>query len=200
MISKLAARITEVMCNKKLINKEDYELYQYGYYLVLSKALFFILTVLIGTCFGILKESVLFYVVFSAIREYAGGYHASKELVCSICTVILILIGIFFIWYLEHTSYQIVSLMVLGLSSGVIYIVCPLDSENKPLTDKEYTYYRYISRMIVYGVLILAVLSEIWGKFNIVSALAASMLIESTLLLFGVWKKKVLHFDGISLQ
>ena len=86
MISRLSNRIVQSLYKSGAIPAEEKELYNYGFFLLLSKMFFLGIAMAFGAIWNVFWESLLFYIMFSILREYAGGVHASKEAICLIST------------------------------------------------------------------------------------------------------------------
>lgn len=87
MISRLANIISEKLLRAQVIEEADRELYVYGFFILLSQGIYFCLTALFGFLFGTLWENIVFYIMFSILRGYAGGFHASSESTCAFLTI-----------------------------------------------------------------------------------------------------------------
>lgn len=147
MIELISGKVACFLCSDEN-DKESYELYKYAVYIVLS-ALWHIVTIIIlGVCFGLVLESILFYLSFIAIRKFAGGYHAKRPLGCyafSVATIVLSLASLNILLIYDNLIINIVLLMFQLLCLGVIFVLAPLDTENNPLGDKEKHLYKKIS-------------------------------------------------------
>ena len=98
MITSLARQLTQQLCDAGVLAPEHSELYEYGFFLILSRIIFGIITLLTGIVLGVAFESMTFYCMFLLIRGYAGGVHAHKESICMVfttATLCLAVIGIF---------------------------------------------------------------------------------------------------------
>lgn len=82
MIINLGEKIAHKLAASGTISSEDIDLYGYGFFLLLSSALYLVVVAIFGSAFGILWESIVFYFLFSILREYAGGIHAKTEHGC----------------------------------------------------------------------------------------------------------------------
>ncbi len=185
MISRLSSIITEELCKSQVIEAADRELYVYGFFVLLSQGLFFLVSVLFGCMFGILWENIVFYIMFSTLRCYAGGFHASKESVCTCYTTVALLLASLTIWILTEAENVIVPLCMLVLCGAVVYLLSPLDSEDKPLTSNDFREYRRKSRVIVILFTTIAISSLCLHLPGIFNATTTSMALESFLLLIG---------------
>lgn len=190
MISRLSSIITEALCKSQVIEEADRELYIYGFFVLLSQGLFFLISALFGCIFGTLWESVVFYIMFSTLRCYAGGFHASKESVCTGCTTVALFLASLSIGILSEIESVMIPWCIFVLCGAVVYLLSPLDSEDKPLTSNDFHEYRRKSRVIVIAFTIIAMIGMNISIPGILYAAAICMCLESTLLVLGKFKRK----------
>ena len=190
MISKIAQKIVDALCVVSIVNEEDRELYTYGFFVLVSRIFFFVVTIIWGIAFDILWESMLFYIIFTLIRSYAGGVHASKESSCTLYTAFAMLISTMVIKIFLCMEVTIVPAMLLLIGYVLIVIFSPLDTNEKPLDDNERRKYKNITCLLVTVVLAGAVVFCIMGRNDIVHICAVAVGLESILLVIGVIKKK----------
>lgn len=195
MFSLLADQITARLCTANIIEAEDADLYCYGFYILLTSAYHFIITAILGLLYGILWESVLFYIFFTALRVYAGGVHAKTEQSCLILTDIAILICVIGIVILKTISSILIPCSLLAIGLGCIWLFSPLDTNEKPLSQKERSYYRSLSLRIGIGIIAVALCTYTLGTRSILYAAAVSFGLESILLIIGMMTKHTQGFD-----
>ena len=68
MIINLGEKIAHKLAASGTISSEDIDLYGYGFFLLLSSALYLVVVAIFGSAFGILWESIVFYFLFSILR------------------------------------------------------------------------------------------------------------------------------------
>lgn len=150
MIKLISSKAASILCNDD--DKETLELYEYAIYITLS-GLFHVLTVLLlGICFNMLIESVVFYGSFILIRKFAGGYHAKTPTRCylfSVLVSIAVLCSIRVVYAFYSTNLIICLLSLEMVCVLFIFFVSPLQSDNKPLDIKEKELYKKVARTIV---------------------------------------------------
>lgn len=189
MINKISSKIVEILIKHSLVENEDKELYLYGFFILLSQILYFIIVITIGILFNVIFESIIFYITFQFIRRYAGGYHAKTETRCEILSTLSILCCIVLIKLSKMYDIRIVLLSVSLVFAVLIFILSPLDTPEKPLNDKEYKYFRKIS-WIILSLIIIAIIVSFYFKFNVVFApCCASLILEGVLIGTGQIKK-----------
>lgn len=189
MISKVSSKIVSVLASRSVINKDDAELYDYGFFILLSQLLYFIIALATGIILKIIPQSVIFYLVFLLIRKYAGGYHASTEARCEIFSTLLIVGSITVAKLSEIYDFKIALLVISAVSAVCIFIFSPLDTPEKPLSQKEFNYFRKISWLILLAIIISITVSYILKLNFITVPCCMSLILESILLSAGKIKK-----------
>lgn len=189
MISKLSNYLTGKLLSNGTISDEDKDLYIYGLFMLISQLMFFIIACIFGLVLGCIFESIIFYIAFQFIRRYAGGYHASTETRCEIFSTLSILACIVVIKLSKTYDFQTVLLLITILSAVCIFVFCPLDTPEKPLSDKEFKYFRKVSWLILFVIVAAIIISYVF-KFQIVTVpCCLSLILESILLVAGKIKR-----------
>lgn len=135
-----------------VIQEREKELYIYGIHQSLIIIQNVLITIVIGAIFNNLWETLIFLTFYSALRSFAGGYHAINEFRCFIYSIfLLIMIQIYFDYVFEVISkYTLVVTLVL---SYIIYIKSPIQNRFNPLSKKERIYCKkVVRRILVVGV------------------------------------------------
>lgn len=99
MISFLSHRIALFLRDSDIVDDETSLVCQYGFEIIISTLVGFLLVVIIGLCCGELLSAILFYAIFVGVRLSTGGYHATTHLRCKlllcVCCLSTILTTIF---------------------------------------------------------------------------------------------------------
>lgn len=190
MINKLSQYFVGKMLSSGTISENDRELYVYGLFMLLSRIMFFIIACIFGLILSSTLESIIFYIAFQSIRIYAGGYHASTETKCDIMSTLSILACIVVIRLSKSYDLQSV-LFFTGLAASIpIFLFCPLDTPEKPLTNIEFKYFRKISLIILFVIIALSTVSYFLGLNFLTAPCAVSLILEGLLLIAGKFKKE----------
>lgn len=189
MINNLSTYIVDKLVSKGTVTEDERELYIYGLFMIFSHLMYLVLAIFFGLIFKCFIESVIFYIAFQFLRRYAGGYHAKTETRCEIMSAISILCCIVLIKCSKMYDINIVLLSTSLVFAVLIFIFCPLDTPEKPLTDKEHKYFRKIS-LIILSLIIVAIIISFIFKFNIIFApCCVSVILEGVLIGTGQIKK-----------
>ena len=189
MIENLAKTITELICRANAIDEEEKEIYTYGFFMLISKLAFFIVAIIFGAALDVIFESVVFYITFTILREYSGGIHAEKEIVCDICTTLAIGISVVFIKCILTANDLLAAYVIIILASIVIISMSPIQNDMKELSAADYLRYKKIICIIVAALVCITVISNILHIHGIIYAISTGMLLEMVLLILY----KLLH-------
>ncbi len=189
MIGKLALKTAEKFVKNDNVLYDRIEIYQYGFFVFFSNIFFLIITSVIGMIFDVFLQSIIFFFAFFSIRQFAGGYHASTETRCEVLSTLSILACIVAIKLSKIYDFQTVLLLITILSAVCIFVFCPLDTPEKPLSDKEFKYFRKVSWLILFVIVAAIIVSYVF-KFQIVTVPGClSLILESILLVAGKIKR-----------
>lgn len=189
MVSKLSAKIADHLCDTDVITEEDKDLYSYGFFVILSRVMFFVIALTFGLMLHVVIESVVFFILFCLIRSYAGGVHASSEFKCTVYTTGAMLICILCIKLSKLHNLDYIFLIMLILSSICILAISPLDSLEKPLDRQEKRHYRIVTWIITGLIVVLTFTFYLLGLKSISNSCVVSLLLESVLLITGKIKE-----------
>lgn len=190
MILELARRLTSKIYPE--IDIEQAELYAYGFFILLSKGLSFAEVLLSGILLHNIWDAILFYVVFTPLREYSGGIHARKEKTCIFCTALALFLSIVGIKLLETTVGCVIQSAFLIVGTAVIFYFSPMDTTEKPLNKDGQVIYAQKSKCLCIVADLFAVLSYIFGLNSIMNAISMAVALEGILLMAGGLQREIL--------
>lgn len=185
MATRIAAYITNKMLASSVIEEGDSELYCYGFFLLITRFFFFLVTAITGFLSGLLFESIAFYGVFMLLRSYAGGVHAKTETACTILTTLALIASVFGIRLLKQTNSLFVSILLLATGSLCILLLSPLDTKDKPLDSQDKKRYRMICDTLVLLCIIGASISHILLRNMFFESIICGVFLECLLLITG---------------
>ena len=195
MIINLGEKIAHKLAASGTISSEDIDLYGYGFFLLLSSALYLVVVAIFGSAFGILWESIVFYFLFSILREYAGGIHAKTEHGCMLSTILALLLSIIEIRKMMQAELSTAAMVFLIVGCAAVFLFSPLDVPEKPLSADDWRYYRRISRRVAEAYTFLGVWAAVFG-WPILYPITASVTLEGILLLAGTINQKKAHSEN----
>lgn len=134
------------MVDKNVISADDAEIYSYGLQIMFEKVLGITSMLLISLLSEKLFEGIVFVIVYSALRQYAGGYHAKNFISCYLISCMSMLI---FTQTVKVLTLQTLSPILVVLSAPIIFLLSPVEVEDKPLDDDEKSRYGKLARIMV---------------------------------------------------
>lgn len=184
MIKLISRKVACILCKNEESN-EMRELYEYAMYVFLSGLFHLISVIVLGLCFGMVLESLVFYCSFILIRKFAGGYHAKTPTRCYIFSVITSVVALYLIKFIGYTNsvYYYIFVIIELLCSVFIMIASPLDNENKPLNAKEKKIFKILSVVISSLLFVISLLLK-WAGFDILSVAVSFGIIMCAVVVF----------------
>ena len=135
MLNKTAAKITDVLLSHQVISGEQYDIYVYGFELLISFLFSTMLILIAGIIFHAFIRTLAFLIVFIILRSFTGGFHAKTYLVCNVCTLSTYGAVMLLSTYVKVNLIAYAILFVLGFI--VLFIFSPVENPNKPLSTQQ---------------------------------------------------------------
>lgn len=133
MISFLSHRIALFLKDNDIVDNETSQVCQYGFEIIISTLVGFLLVVFIGVCCEEFLSAVLFYALFVGIRLSTGGYHASTHLRCKLLLCICCLFTVLTTKkFIENYNFMIQTIIIL-LYLFIVILFAPIEHKNAPL-------------------------------------------------------------------
>lgn len=189
MISKLSNHLVDRLERSETIPTDELEVYSYGFFILISHIVYFIICLIFGLLFKCVVESLVFLTLFHSIRKYAGGYHAKTEVRCEIISTLSIVFCIIMIRLALLYDFRMAIIISVIISDTVILMLCPLDSPEKPLTNEETRHYRGLSWIILTIISLIVIVSFVLDWNRLFAPAGLSLILESILLIVGKVKK-----------
>ena len=183
MFVNISEKITNRLIRDNVIDDCNREIYLFGVEQFLTTVLNIITTLVIGIVLGELWQSLLFVLLFMALRTYAGGYHASTPIGCYLLTSSIITIALSVLKYIKINIFVCIGLLII--SGVVILILSPVESKNKPLDNIEFIIYRK-KAIAIWGIqVICAALCTVMGYWDILTCITLAHMILALSQLFA---------------
>lgn len=151
MITRMSESMAYFFAKKGFFKEEHINCYVYGFYYVISEAIYWLLIALIALLTGRVIESAVYMFTFINMRHCSGGYHANTRAKCNIIFTITYLIFLAILHITPQNIYVPAIFIAETVSLAVLLIFSPIKPENKKCTDDEMKKYRL--QVIVYSLL-----------------------------------------------
>lgn len=155
MIKNIAEKTTNFFIDKKIINLDDKEIYDYCFEIAYVSFITHLTVIIIAVVFNMVECSLIFLLTFSLLRRICGGYHACSYGRCAVISLLSFFIFVFFTKIMENYDYNFL-LSLIGV--WVLAMLSPVEDANKPITKKQYLILRKIIRIVTYVLTFLFVI------------------------------------------
>lgn len=191
MISRLSNFITQNLLKRKTISDDEKELYDYGLFMMLSYIVFFLISILFGIVLNIPYSSILFYITFCLIRNFAGGAHANTEIKCDIITTLSIFTSEILIKIFVEYSFVSIAFVMQLIFSICLCVIKPVATSQKEISQQEKLHFHKKVVLLTVLALIISVASMTLGVYNIAFSISVGLSLASILLMIGKLKQKL---------
>lgn len=149
LIAGYSERLSNKMVDKGIVPKEDVDLYRYGIENGIIVAGNLLASVVFGIATGRLGMVLVFLLFCVTLRSYSGGIHSRSKLNCFILSMLILLVPVYtYQWFFEVVEEPWI--IIMGIISFLsIWMLSPVESENKPLDEMEQRVYKKVSRVTV---------------------------------------------------
>lgn len=179
----LANVLTDKLIEGKIIKSEDRELYVYGFWQGGIYIFNLASVAVVGLLFNMLPQCFIFIVSYGLLRPVAGGYHARLQRNCYLFSIILMIAVLCALRWLPWSN--MVCLVMLLFSGTVIFILAPVEDENKPLDEQEQMVYKQRTHIILFLLSAIILFFLLIGKIQIASNITISVFASAIMLILG---------------
>lgn len=156
--------LTNHLIAKKIIPIEDKEIYDYGFEMLFSTILGYIIVLLTAYIMNSILEGLIFLVSFIFLRNFSGGYHANTHVKCNL----FLFLSALFVLFMSKVSIPYIYLILIYiLLLAMIFEYAPIENENKPLTGEEKMKYKKVA---ICTTLVIGIMSFIlYGHYIVIT-------------------------------
>ncbi|MBE5947255.1 MAG: hypothetical protein E7259_10030 [Lachnospiraceae bacterium] len=174
MTEMLSDAITVWILGKECLKESDeYQVVRYGVLLTLETVYKVLIILLVGGVLGIFKETIAFFIGFSGLRRYAGGFHMKSSMGC------FLMVALF--WLISMTSmyvdFNAFSYVVCFMVSFVL-ILCFAPSWTKESVLKDFSEIKRRKYMSVMYLVVVTLIGHIINS-TLTNVMVVAMLIEA---------------------
>ena len=187
-MDKAARLLSDYVVKKGVIQKEEWELYCYGFEIALEAAVSFIASILIASVLHMVLEGILFFAIFIPMRTFAGGLHLDQYWKC-----FLLSCATFFITLMSVKITDIppmISMVVILLMMFGIYGMYPVENQNRQVDTEENIHFR--KQLIKYLIIDFGITlgCYFFKKEKALSVIAVTFVMIAVTMLIGKCKQR----------
>lgn len=134
-MEKVATILAEYMLKEKVILKEDFEIYKYGFLMGMEVICSILACLCIAIQMKMINECLVFFLLFYSLRSYVGGLHLNNFPKCFTCSLSVLYLTL---WAIKSCSVSIdISAFLSICEILLIYVLKPVENANRPIDDEE---------------------------------------------------------------
>ena len=186
--------ILNFLTQQEVIDRTDevQDFYRYGIEITISSILNVVLVLLMGALARHLLESVIYLVVFIAVRVITGGYHADTYFRCNLlmCTTF---IAVAFLSDVVRGHINIWAIIAFVIFEEIVaFIFCPVENKNKPIEEEKKPKFKAV------GMIIFLLLDLLGGALlNTYQKIGSMILLTNLLIAILVISAKIKEKRGV---
>jgi accessory gene regulator protein AgrB len=184
-MKQIAGGITSYLIQEKIIDKEDQDIYLFGFNLFLKYLVSTVFAILLGVMNHSLKEVLITILLLLPLRSYAGGIHLKKDSLCLICSVAIIQLIVLI--NRLHPFNLVVSMFLSLVSCLLMDLIGPVDNKNKPLDNFEKGVFKNRLQKVLLVQLILFFTMILLNQKELVTLITLSFCVNLFSMLLGTY-------------
>lgn len=176
MVERISKYLCGVLVERRIISKEDTEVYEYGLKALVMLSLGTTTVLFLGILFDSILTTIIFLISFISLRAFYPGVHLKSKLSCFICSVLIYVICLSF----TRVCMNKISLSIICYS--IIFLSICLNIIQYVFIDKSVEWIRRFKHGLVVHLLNLIiffvfVLEELNTYYYIIYAVVVMILI-----------------------
>lgn len=185
MIRKMIDKAVDDQVKSQNIQKDEANIYRYGYMLLYETVVNVVLACLVGIISHEPLAVFVFLIVYIPLRSFCGGWHASKIWKCTIISTVIIILEALLVRFL--VSYMGSTLFIGAFAIGILaaIVMAPVESQAKKISAEEHRLYKKKIIVIILCHAVILTLMVICKKKMVVASMAYSYVIQAVMLLLG---------------
>lgn len=197
-MKNISLTIAKTLWNQGVIQKEDIDACRYGLEVFISSTLEIVSILIIAIFARNFFESFLFFLMFTPLRVFAGGYHANTKVRCYFVSLGVYGIFTLILKILPQKIYRPVNLVTAIFSVIVVLILSPVIHKNRSVDKIEKENYRKISIMIsLVETAVILLLTVVHPSSKYIIAMSLGMCAVAFTMIAGMLKaEKMIRTKG----
>lgn len=189
MLKNLAEEISLCLVTNKIITDDKRKYYTYGFELILSDILIFLILTAVAILTNTGMMSAVFACTFCILRSYSGGYHSKTYAGCFMITIsIYSLLLILNTMLNELRTAMGIAMIVVSLP--IILKLSPVENINHPIMWRDSKKFKKISTTLAIVFVLIFMASLIYISDEIAFSIAWSLFATAFLMLLSMFFNK----------
>lgn len=189
LLMDLVKRLTSIMADQGIIEREEQVVYDYGvrqgFWLLVN----LVTAILFGLWLCMLPQCLIFLWAYMVLRTFAGGYHARTPILCYMEGSLVIIAALLMIKHGIWLWNTLIAGVFLILAGSIVMILAPVEDKNKPLDNLERVVYGRRAKIIVVIEIGVVIVARVLGLQIISSSITVAVYLMAIILIVGNIRK-----------
>ena len=165
MIAAISMKISKSLLKSNAINQDELNVYAYGIQLLILGIVDWCITFLFMLLIGEIYLSIVYLLVFFALRKHCGGYHAETHISCIVISNVVYVVSVVISANIQYENFTTLLLAGEIINFIIIYIFSPVEHPNKHIEPVEMARHRKMGRIynLMFG---LVAVGLVLGNIN----------------------------------
>lgn len=193
MFTKAADKITNSLVKHNLVSDKNRIASQFGIEMLIVYLINIISAITIGFLLGRPLETAILLAALVNLRGYNGGIHAPNYYLCYIFSMLTIFASLkTIVWASSLLVHPYFLALFIFPFCGIVFLLSPVEDNNKPLDDIEKTVYRQRGLTTLTVTLAVSLVLIMIGLTSFGYAVGMAIIIIGTLMLAGYIKNRII--------
>jgi len=178
------------MTNFLITNSEneelDFDVCKFGILMALEVGINVIIALLLSLIIGMIGYGILFLIIFSLLRAFAGGVHLDSFWKCTMLSSFVLLAVLLTVKYVNVSS--IISLEITIVFGISVFIIGPIDDRNHRILRCEYILFNRRLAYTLLSIIIISILCVILNFERLAFLICITMVLFNLVQILGKQK------------
>jgi len=191
-MKRIAEGLTDYVIQKGMVKEEDRELYEYGFMMTIEAGLFVLSSLFVSIYLHMVKEGILFFLIFAPLRSYAGGLHLDRFHSCFALSCLTFSGILLIVRYIRIP--MLLSLIGLVVLEIAVYALYPVENINREVDSEENSFFKMKLKLFLVIDFVIAIICAVLKNECFVFLIAVTFFIIVITMALGKYKNIKIGF------
>jgi Membrane protein putatively involved in post-translational modification of the autoinducing quorum-sensing peptide len=139
-MQRLSRLFADYVIHKGMVDEAEREIYEYGFMYSLEVGCFVLFCLLVSVSLRMYINGILFFIIFSPLRSYAGGLHLKRYGSCFFLSCLTFSAVLLVVKYAQAPKFFL-SIILVALET-LVYLMYPVENANRKVDKSEDRYFK----------------------------------------------------------
>ena len=179
-------KLCKYIAGNQNMDDDEREILEYGMDILLKKILFIVGAIIIAVLMKSIKEGLMFIILFSILRQNAGGVHMNSQIKCAVSSALIYIASIILInLAIEFFAVYMVLFCSAFVGTIILLMLAPVDTPNKRINQMQKEKNSLKVKFILLGLYVILLFSFLIDFQPLCCVIVVVVVIETILVTIG---------------